>query len=317
MKTLVIVSTILFVQGAFAIGAINNPFKKNSCYDDAREVADALAPGEKAVFATYFDGWIVNEMPGSFLKPALMKPMQKACGKHRMRFRGYSNNESGWRKAAECAAAWQSVLGNRVEISVFGHSFGGGMGAIPAAQRMKARGLNVKNLVVYDPREWDSRRGIMKDKARYSALSGVNTVNYRQDGGLPGEFVANSDETTVNGINHGALPFALASQTFNKLKGAASCAKNGASEARSRWANNATPGKKGLSMPANFTKGGPNSKRKSKTAYTGSNCEIKKIVSKSGSVSYRHFSINEDGIRTPMWGKKCDGGPVRTHTATI
>jgi pimeloyl-ACP methyl ester carboxylesterase len=62
----------------------------------------------------------------------------------------YSHTQSS--AAAECAAIWKSIHGNRLKVTFVGHSFGGGRGAFPTLEKMAEKGIRVQDLVVFDGR---------------------------------------------------------------------------------------------------------------------------------------------------------------------
>lgn len=94
----------------------------------------------------------------------------------------------GGRSAAKCAEIWKNKFGKNLRLSFIGHSFGGGPGRKTAIDEMRARGVTVTNLIMFDPREAEDLRCGEGGGPKYRRPSNVAKVLnfYQCDNGLPG-----------------------------------------------------------------------------------------------------------------------------------
>jgi hypothetical protein len=112
--------------------------------------------------------------------------------------------------AAQCANAWKKVHGDKLRITFIGHSFGGGLGAMPALKEMAGYGITVQNLVILDGRTGSEVVCGANGGPTFEKPENVEKViSFCQCGFMPGrsfEPGENVENITVYGTSHINLP---------------------------------------------------------------------------------------------------------------
>lgn len=192
-RSLVILGMILY--GGLAWGANNN------CRDQARE---ALRQGHSSLIIS-FEG-LFSKMAG-YVRNGLMKPLEEEMPNQ------FSHNNYGWREtraAFNCILQWREIFGNRLNLTIIGHSFGAGYATFELLDDLRRTGIAVRNVITLDPRtaRTDSNYRRSGDLKQFERPGNVgNFVNlYQRSSGLPGFEVRGAQNIRVEGTSHTRIP---------------------------------------------------------------------------------------------------------------
>lgn len=163
---------------------------------------DALAAKAQGVnhLVISFEG--LMSYNAGFVRKTLIKNLQS-------KFRFYSKNLSytSTAKAVECLNDWENVFKSNYQLSVIGHSFGGGIATFKFLELIKH--THVDNVMTLDPRSWSTDSQYSKTKSLYQFKKPQNVdqfVNFYQRGGMPGYRVQGAQNQELKNTKHTKVP---------------------------------------------------------------------------------------------------------------
>lgn len=115
-------------------------------------------------------------------------------------------------KAMICIREWEQVHHERLQLTIIGHSFGGGVAVQKLLNYLNTENIRVKNVITLDPRNPGSSifscRMQRPGREKFAKPVFVeNYVNFYQcGGGLPGERVLGAENIEIDRATHTNLP---------------------------------------------------------------------------------------------------------------
>jgi hypothetical protein len=122
--------------------------------------------------------------------------------------RGFSH-ALGPERIATCAREWQSVHGDRLRVTVMGHSLGGGQALIKTADNLEQIGIQIDTLVSLDGRNGPERRCGDKEQPYVQPRNVDRVYNFRRCGlGLDGrEWTGTHVQNFLVNSPHSSVPY--------------------------------------------------------------------------------------------------------------
>lgn len=166
-----------------------------------------------------FDGLATAELKMRLLQKTFVKAAKKACGKDQVIGADFYYSKSSAKEAFACAQSFVKEFGANARINVVGHSFGAGKGVFNFLENAQASGMNVDNVVTFDP------RGYSYQYANPGAPTVHHFVNIYQKIPLAGMLVAGADkEFNVTGkTSHIRLPRKFSDFALEQTVGSLNC----------------------------------------------------------------------------------------------
>lgn len=168
------------------------------CVDDAKK---SKAAGINHLVIS-FEG--LMSYGAGFVRRSLIKNMSANS-----QYKFYSKNLSytSTSKAVECINDWEQVFKSQYELTIIGHSFGGGIATFKLLGLIK--NVYVDNVITLDPRSWSSDSGYYKTKSLYQFAAPKNVgkfLNFYQRGGMPGYKVLGAENFELKNTTHTRVP---------------------------------------------------------------------------------------------------------------
>ncbi|MCO5144019.1 MAG: hypothetical protein M9962_13095 [Oligoflexia bacterium] len=204
MKTILISIALLCLPiSAFAFGS-----KPADIQEQCKEQAENFYRDGKNHLVVTFEGLA---MPSeSFVYRGLIEKLQNTeiGSTFAVRAHRYKNAEN----AMTCIREWVNIHHERLNLTLIGHSFGGGIAVQSLLKTLKQENIKVKHVITLDPRDNSSSifscRMQNPGNEKYTRPSHVGQyINFYQcGGGLPGERVSGAENIEIERATHGNLP---------------------------------------------------------------------------------------------------------------